>query len=56
MKKTPEEMAEHIRAAIDNANGVLKEASDEGYKVELTAWSGSLSRIEVDSITLNLNL
>ena len=56
MKRTPAEMAEHIRAAIENANGVLKEATAEGYKVELTVVNGYDPRISVDSIEIKLVL
>lgn len=56
MKKTPEEMAEHIRAAINNANAVMQEAADEGYLIEIYAGPGLPPIIEVESIKLNRSL
>ena len=34
--KSEKEMAEHVRAAVENLNGVLKEAQKVDLKVDLT--------------------
>lgn len=54
MKKTPEEMAEHIREAIKNANAVIDEAYKEGYRVELALIGDS--GVSVERIILNREL
>jgi hypothetical protein len=46
--KTDKEMADHVRAAVDNMNAVLKEAQAEYLKIELTlhgldGYTGSVS-------------
>lgn len=54
MKKTPEEMAEHIRDAICNANSVIEDAEKEGYSVQLSLIGEST--LSVKRITLNIDL
>lgn len=54
MEKTPQEMAEHIRAAVANLNAVLKEAQAEYFKTDLyiNGLDGCTGSIGVKSIQI----
>ena len=57
MKRTNEEMADHIREAIRNANAVMKEAVEEGYEIDLLldyCFEPRLIVVESISITKSL--
>ena len=54
--RTPEEMAEHVRAAIKNANGVIKEAESQGYTIDLSLHSDNGVYIKVIKIAKTIIL
>ncbi len=53
---TDKEMAEHVRAAVDNLNQVFMEAESQGLRMELMVTSGDRVKVDIKKISKTIVL